>query len=114
MADGQHADGRDEPPRQERLRRIADAPDLEMMAPVTLSIVCFRYRTPGREDHDLDALNQAIAETLNESGDVFFTPTVLCGRTVLRATIIHYDTNESDLDFLVTRIRETGRALADQ
>lgn len=90
---------------------IETAPDLETMAPVTLSIVCFRYRTPGREDHDLDALNQAIAETLNESGDVFFTPTVLRGRTVLRATIIHYDTNESDLDFLVTRIRETGRAL---
>ncbi len=95
---------------------VEAAPDLELMAPVSLSIVCYRYVPSGwtGDDHGLDALNRAIVETLNHEGEVFFTPTVLNGATVLRATIIHYDTGEADLDFLVDSVRRPGATLYGQ
>jgi glutamate/tyrosine decarboxylase-like PLP-dependent enzyme len=99
-------------------RRLADAveaaPDLELLAPVTLSIVCFRFTPPGWAGGEakLDALNEDINDTINASGEIFFTPTTLDSRYALRACIIHYATTEADIDLLVRRVRETGARLA--
>ena len=35
-------------------------PELELMAPVPLNIVCFRYRAPDLDEAELDALNQEM------------------------------------------------------
>jgi glutamate/tyrosine decarboxylase-like PLP-dependent enzyme len=93
---------------------VAAAPDLELMAPVTLSVVCFRYRPEGRaaDEARLDALNQAIAETIQAEGKAFLTHTRLDGRLALRACILHYDTDEADIAFLAALVRRTGALLA--
>ncbi len=93
---------------------VAAAPDLELLAPVSLSIVCFRFAPPGwtGDGAGLDALNKDINETINASGEFFFTPTTLGGRYALRVCIIHYATTEADVDLLVRRVRETGSGLA--
>jgi len=99
-------------------RRLADAvaaaPDLELTAPVTLSIVCFRYRPVGWQGDEaaLDALNQKINDAVNDEGRYFFTPTSLDGRFSLRACIIHYATGESEVDGLVAAVREAGARLS--
>jgi len=99
-------------------RRLADAveaaPDLELMAPVTLSIVCFRYRPADwhGSDAELDALNHAINDAVNDAGRYYFTPTSLDGRYSLRACIIHYATGEAEVDGLVAAVRATGDRLA--
>jgi aromatic-L-amino-acid decarboxylase len=99
-------------------RRLAAAveadPDLELMAPVTLSIVCFRYRPAGWQggEEALDALNQRITDAVNDAGRFFFTPTLLDGRFSLRASIIHYATGEAELDGLVAAVREAGARLS--
>ena len=102
-------------------RRLAAAveadPDLELMAPVTLSIVCFRYRPASwrGSDEDLDRLNQRINDAVNEAGRFFFTPTSLDGRFSLRACIIHYATGEAEVDGLLAAVRAAGaRARLDQ
>ncbi|MDX1426043.1 MAG: cytochrome D ubiquinol oxidase subunit I, partial [Kiloniellales bacterium] len=99
-------------------RRLADAvaaaPDLELTAPVTLSIVCFRYRPVGWQGDEaaLDALNQRINDAVNDEGRYFFTPTSLDGRFSLRACIIHYATGEAEVDGLVAAVRAAGARLS--
>ena len=44
------------------------APELELAAPVTLNVVCFRYIRPGLDDAALDALNKQILVELQERG----------------------------------------------
>jgi glutamate/tyrosine decarboxylase-like PLP-dependent enzyme len=103
-------------------RRLAglvdEADDLELLAPVELSIVCFRYRPPtwpdGTTDADdarLDALNKAIMEEVQAGGETFLTQTTLGGRFSLRACVYHYATTESDLQALVDTIRRVGAHL---
>jgi glutamate/tyrosine decarboxylase-like PLP-dependent enzyme len=93
---------------------VEAAPDLELLAPASLSIVCFRFAPTDRAGGalDLDALNESIAERINAEGEAYLTPTTLDGRRALRACIIHYATTEADVDLLVRRVREAGGALA--
>lgn len=56
--------------------------DFELMAPVPMNTVCFRY-TKG-EESQLDGLNEAIMNKINNSGKLFFTQTKLKGKFVLR------------------------------
>jgi aromatic-L-amino-acid decarboxylase len=97
--------------------RIADlvdaAPDLERVAPVTLSIVAFRFVPPSTQlaDEDIDALNKRVMETIQAEGRVFLTATVLRGRFVLRACVLHYGTTEADVAMLVDTVREVGARL---
>jgi len=93
---------------------VEAAPDLALMAPVTLSICCFRYVPPGwaADDPRLDALTRRVIEGVNATGEAYLTPTALQGRTVLRACIMHYDNDEADMDHLAALVRRVGAATA--
>ena len=65
---------------------VEDHRDFELMAPVSLSVVCFRLND-GRPDEELDALNAEFLESLNRTGKVFMTHTTLRGRYVIRMVI---------------------------
>jgi aromatic-L-amino-acid decarboxylase len=98
-----------------RLAALVDgAPDLQRAAPVTLSIVCFRYvpEAWSPDDERLDALNTAIMHEVQEGGEAFLSNAVLDGRFVLRACILHYATTEADIAALVDVVRRTGARLA--
>jgi glutamate/tyrosine decarboxylase-like PLP-dependent enzyme len=95
-------------------RTLADlvdaAPDLERLAPVELSIVCFRFVPPGgdRDPAATDALNKRIMEVVQAEGRAFLTNATVGGRFALRACVLHYGTSESDLELLVGAVREAG------
>jgi len=99
-------------------RHLADlvdaAPDLERLAPVELSIVCFRYAPPRlRGDAEgLDDLNKRVMEAVQASGSAFLSQTTLGDRFALRACVLHYATSEADVAALVEIVRETGARLA--
>jgi glutamate/tyrosine decarboxylase-like PLP-dependent enzyme len=98
----------------ERLAVLVDAaPDLERLAPVELSIVCFRYAPPALRDDAarLDALNKRLMEQVQTEGAAFVTNTTIEGRFALRACILHYATTEDDVAALVDIIRRTGAEL---
>lgn len=61
-------------------------PDFELMAPVPLSLVCFRL-TKGRAETELDELNREFLEQLNRSGKLLLTQTLLSGKYVLRLAV---------------------------
>ena len=85
----------------------ADA-DFELLAPVTLNVVCFRYRVPGLDDAELDRLNAEIAIDVQESGAAVVSTTRIAGRNALRACIINHRTREEDLAILLAAVRTAG------
>ncbi|WP_447008742.1 pyridoxal phosphate-dependent decarboxylase family protein [Saccharothrix sp. DSM 118769] len=87
-------------------RRIAESPDLELLAPVTLFIVCFRYHPAGADPATLDDLNRRLGEDLVEDARVYVGTTVYRGVVALRPAIVNWRTTEDDIDLLVSVIRE--------
>ena len=95
-------------------QRIEQAPELELMAPLSLAIVCFRYRPPGLEDEaEIDRFNGGLAERLCVDGEVFLTATEVAGKTCLRACILHHDADEDDVEALLSAVHRVGRELSE-
>jgi len=86
--------------------RIDAEPLLERMAPVRLTIVCFRFR-PGD-----DELQAEIAAELQERGIAAPSTTVLGGRIVLRAAIMNHRTQMEDVDALIEGVVAVGLNLS--
>ena len=59
----------------------------EVMAPVPLSLVCFRCVRAGTSQTEQDELNEAILQRVNASGRVYLSHTKLDGRYTLRLAI---------------------------
>jgi aromatic-L-amino-acid decarboxylase len=77
-------------------QRIEDEPALELLAPVALNIVCFRYRSQNADD-----VNGDIVADLQESGIAAPSTTTIDGRLAIRAAIVNHRTNRSDIDALI-------------
>lgn len=93
--------------------RIAAAPDFELLAPASLSVLNFRYRPAGRalDDAALDALNARISDAVSESGEAHLPTSRVNGKTSLRACFLHYDNDEADVEHLVALVRRLGATL---
>jgi aromatic-L-amino-acid/L-tryptophan decarboxylase len=86
--------------------RIAATPELELMAPVELNIVCFRCRA--EESH---GVNARIVVELQESGVVAPSTAVIGGRLAIRAAIVNHRTGRGEIDALVEKTVVLGRAI---
>jgi aromatic-L-amino-acid decarboxylase len=87
--------------------RIAVEPELELMAPVELNIVCFRFVSAGL---DVSALNADIVADLQVEGRVAPSLTRLDGQTAIRAAIVNHRTEPRDIEALVDGVLSLGRA----
>ncbi|MEO7730402.1 MAG: pyridoxal-dependent decarboxylase [Kofleriaceae bacterium] len=88
--------------------RITAEPALELLAPVALNIVCFRYR----DGADLDALNQEIVLGLQEDGVAAPSTTRIDGKLAIRVAIINHRCRGRDLEMLVDEVLARGARLA--
>jgi len=84
--------------------RVEAEPELELMAPVALNVVCFCYRSP-----DADVLNAGIVADLQVAGQVAPSLTRLDGRTAIRAAIVNHRTERRDIETLVSSVLALGR-----
>jgi hypothetical protein len=88
---------------------VEKADTLELLAPATLGIVCFRRHPPGVHDESaLEALNTALVEELAASGDGLVSSTRLFGRYALRACVLNHSTTPADVE-QVLRWLETAQ-----
>jgi aromatic-L-amino-acid decarboxylase len=78
---------------------VRDEPGWEVCAPRHFSLVCFR-----REGSDAE--NEAIADRVNRSGEIFLSHTRLDGRYVLRLAIGNERTTEQDVERAWIALRE--------
>ena len=83
--------------------RILAEPRLELMAPVQLNIVCFRYRAT-----ESCKVNRDVVADIHESGIAAPSTTVLDGRLAIRAAIVNHRTDVCDIDALIAAVLEFG------
>jgi glutamate/tyrosine decarboxylase-like PLP-dependent enzyme len=89
--------------------RIATESELELLAPVALNIVCFRFKA---EVPDLNRLNANLVIDVQERGIAVPSTTRLAGALAIRVAIVSHRTVEADIDRLVDAVLESGRRLA--
>ncbi|MCC2689486.1 MAG: pyridoxal-dependent decarboxylase [Rhizobiaceae bacterium] len=95
------------------LDRLVEAePLLELAAPTSINIVCYRYRPPGMTEEALKTVNVEIMLRLQEEGIAAVSDTTIRGRHCLRAAITNHRTRLSDLDLLVAETLRIGAAVA--
>jgi glutamate/tyrosine decarboxylase-like PLP-dependent enzyme len=86
--------------------RVSADPDLHLMAPPSLSVVCFRVEPAGVSgEEQLNALNKTVLERLQLSGRAFLSSTVLGGRFVLRACIVNPLSGQRDIDAMLEAVK---------
>ena len=76
----------------------------EVVAPVPLNLVCFRFC--GSDDD-----NQKLMDRLNQSGDLYLTHSKLSGRLVLRFCVGQTNTKLRHVEFAWQRIQEEASRL---
>ena len=86
---------------------VAADEQFELMAPAPLNLICFRHKGG-------DALNQALLDTLNQSGKLYLTHTKLRDTLILRMSIGQTHTEFRHVEQAWQRIRETATALQQQ
>lgn len=89
--------------------RVEATPELELLAPVPLNVVNFRYRAAGLDGEALNALNARILVALQERGIAAPSSTQLKGRFAIRAAITNHRSRREDFDALVAGVLALGR-----
>ncbi len=97
--------------------QVEERSEFEPMAPVCLSISCFRYvpadvdaSAPGAQ-HYLDQLNERLMTAIQTDGRVFCSNALVRDRYALRACIVNFRTEAADVDALLDVAAELGAAL---
>jgi aromatic-L-amino-acid/L-tryptophan decarboxylase len=79
-------------------QRIRRHPELELLNPASLGIVCFRRRPPGMKDEDdLDAANAQLVAAYAASGHGLVSSTRLRGRYAIRLCVLNHTTTAADV-----------------
>ena len=90
---------------------ISAEKDFEILAPVTICVVCFRFKPEGKSEDELNRLNKELNYQLNDSGKLYLSHTVLDGKYTLRMVTAQTNVTLSHVEKAWTRIRETARSL---
>jgi len=92
---------------------IVDQSELELVAPVELSAVCFRYQGKGGlSEGDLNRLNPAILKRVIERGRVYLSNASLRAKFCLRACIVNHRTTDADVDSVIAEVLESAKEVA--
>ena len=79
---------------------------LELLTPVSMNVVCFRYRRKDFSDERLNSLNKEIVMSLQEAGIASPSSTILGGKYAIRVANTNHRSRKEDFDEFV---RETVR-----
>lgn len=84
---------------------VTAQPDLELLAPIHLNIVCFRAHRAGLDDAGNDALTTITLDHIQRDGTVFTTGTRWRGYTAIRAAFDNWATTQQDVIALQKAVR---------
>jgi glutamate/tyrosine decarboxylase-like PLP-dependent enzyme len=87
---------------------VEENPYLELTAPLSMSITCFRMIQPGWGEEALQALNKEILLRLQEEGIASPSSTILNGKYTLRIANVNQRTQREDMDLLVREVLRIG------
>jgi aromatic-L-amino-acid/L-tryptophan decarboxylase len=87
---------------------IRQRKDFELMAPVPFSLVCLRYKPPGKTDEELDEINRHVLEQVNAARHFHLTHTRLGGRYVIRVVVGQRTTSQEHVEAVWREIQEAA------
>jgi glutamate/tyrosine decarboxylase-like PLP-dependent enzyme len=104
---------------------VQNSDDFEMLAPVELSIFCFRHlparlngtlatASPSERktiEEQLDAHNERLLVALQRDGSSYLSNAGLRGRFSLRGCVMNYRTTLCDMEILLDDLRRVAAAL---
>jgi aromatic-L-amino-acid/L-tryptophan decarboxylase len=105
--------------------RVQAEPELELLAPVQLSICCFRY-VPARlraqieaadnvdgehRNFQLNRLNERVMHRVQRGGRAYLSNAMLRGQFALRACIINFRTTRADIDLTLATVRDAAHEI---
>jgi aromatic-L-amino-acid/L-tryptophan decarboxylase len=88
--------------------------DFEMVAPVELSIFCFRHvpaQLRSESPQAIDAFNERLLIALQRDGSSYLSNATLAGRFALRGCVLNYRTTLRDMEILLDDLRRVARTL---
>jgi len=90
---------------------VIKEPGFEVLAPVILNLVCFRYHPADRAypEEELEKINKDLMDSLNRSGKMFITHTKLKGKFCLRLSIGQTNTEREHVAKAWERIKSMAR-----
>jgi len=90
---------------------IAKEADFEILAPVVISVVCFRYIPAGYNEEKVNEVNEKLNHRLNDSGKIYLSHTVLKGKYTLRMVTAQTNVTLGHVEKAWELIKETARNL---
>lgn len=90
---------------------ISQEPDFEIMAPVNLNTVCFRYKPEGTSEEEANLLNEKLNHLLNDSGKLYLTHTKVKGKYTLRMVTAQTNVTMNHVGKAWKLIIQTARSL---
>lgn len=99
---------------QDLAQNITDSADFELLAPVPLATVCFRYK-PGQinDQKKLNKINSDLVDRLNSTGKIFLTHTKLNGNFTIRLVIGQTNTEKKHITQAWDLIQKTAREILE-
>lgn len=95
-----------------RLAHLVEAqPALELLAPVPLNIVNFRYAPASLAPEQRDAVNREILLRLQEQGIAVPSGTTIRGAYAIRVAITNHRSTDADFDALVEGVLRLGETI---
>jgi aromatic-L-amino-acid/L-tryptophan decarboxylase len=97
----------------ESMVRASD--DFEMVAPVELSIFCFRHvpvQLRTQSPKAIDAFNERLLVALQRDGSSYLSNATLGDRFALRGCVLNYRTTLRDMEILLEDLRRVGKSLS--
>src|ERR1035437_146062 len=88
---------------------ISKEDDFEILAPVIISVVCFRYNPGGYTEDQINIFNEKLNHQLNDSGKIYLSHTVLNGRYTLRMVTAQTNVTLGHVERAWVLIKETAR-----
>lgn len=89
---------------------IEQTPGLELMAPIELSAVCFRYVGNRKlPEVELNRLNLDILRRIIERGHAYLSNATLHSKFCLRCCVVNHRTTDSDIDAVLTEVLSASR-----
>lgn len=93
-------------------QKVTQTPNLELLVPVSMNIVCFRFNDGKHSEEALNQTNKEILMRLHESGIAAPSYTLIHDKYAIRANITNHRTCQEDLDLLLSSILSIADSLS--
>jgi glutamate/tyrosine decarboxylase-like PLP-dependent enzyme len=93
---------------------VQESDDFEMLAPVELSIFCFRYLSPQLRNaplREINEFNEQLLIALQRDGSSYLSNAMIKGRFALRGCVLNYRTTLADMERLLDDLRRVAGTL---